>query len=51
MQAFIDHARTFHHRVARRADAGRLGLHGWFYEVYTGAVRIHRPGTDLFLPL
>ncbi|MER6303796.1 carbonic anhydrase [Kitasatospora sp. NPDC001539] len=40
-----------HPSVARRADAGRLGLHGWFYEVHTGAVRTHRPGTDLFLPL
>ncbi|RKT19842.1 carbonic anhydrase [Streptomyces sp. 1114.5] len=40
-----------HPSVARRIDEGRLGLHGWFYEVHTGAVHTHRPGTDVFLPL
>ncbi|MFI9366181.1 carbonic anhydrase [Kitasatospora sp. NPDC053057] len=40
-----------HPSVARRADEGLLGLHGWFYEVHTGAVLTHRPGTDVFLPL
>ncbi|MFE9453806.1 carbonic anhydrase [Streptomyces sp. NPDC006739] len=27
---------------------GRLGLHAWYYEVHTGAVRTHRPQTDTF---
>ncbi|MFD5468244.1 carbonic anhydrase [Kitasatospora sp. NPDC127059] len=40
-----------HPSVARRVDGGLLGLHGWFYEVHTGAVLTHRPGTDVFLPL
>ncbi|MFJ9931121.1 MULTISPECIES: hypothetical protein [Streptomyces] len=32
-----------------RAPArGRLTLHGWYYEVHTGAVRTHRPLTDTF---
>ncbi len=40
-----------HPSVARRVDEGQLGLHAWFYEVHTGAVLTHRPGTDVFLPL
>ncbi|MET8827991.1 carbonic anhydrase [Streptomyces sp. NPDC004610] len=27
---------------------GRLTLHGWYYEVHTGAVRAHRAATDTF---
>ncbi|MEV7286169.1 carbonic anhydrase [Streptomyces sp. NPDC093252] len=27
---------------------GRLTLHGWYYEVHTGAVRTHRADTDTF---
>ncbi|WP_030231119.1 carbonic anhydrase [Streptomyces sp. NRRL S-350] len=46
----LDRLRT-HPSVARRVDQGLLGLHGWFYEVHTGAVLSHRPGTDAFLPL
>ncbi|MEU0373837.1 carbonic anhydrase [Streptomyces sp. NPDC006283] len=37
--------------VDRRAEAGRLNLHGWFYEVDTGSVLVHRPHDDAFLPL
>ncbi|WP_031073177.1 carbonic anhydrase [Streptomyces sp. NRRL WC-3742] len=40
-----------HPSVARRVREGRLGLHGWFYEVHTGAVLTHRPDSDVFLPL
>lgn len=40
-----------HPSVARRVDGGLLALHGWFYEVHTGAVLTHRPGADAFLPL
>ncbi|MFD8915353.1 carbonic anhydrase [Streptomyces sp. NPDC059575] len=34
--------------VERRVAQGVLGLHGWYYEVHTGAVRSHRPRTDTF---
>ncbi|MFI1395801.1 carbonic anhydrase [Streptomyces sp. NPDC020681] len=37
--------------VARRAADGRLRLHGWFYEIDTGSVLVHRPHDDAFLPL
>ncbi|NUK37657.1 carbonic anhydrase [Streptomyces lunaelactis] len=37
--------------VARRAADGRLRLHGWFYEIDTGAVLVHRSHDDAFLPL
>ncbi|MFC7384660.1 carbonic anhydrase [Sphaerisporangium rhizosphaerae] len=38
-------------RVARRVAAGRLRLHGWFYEVQTGVVSNYRPDTGAFTPL
>ncbi|MFD8804504.1 carbonic anhydrase [Streptomyces sp. NPDC059597] len=34
--------------VERGVAQGRLRLHGWYYEVHTGAVRSHRPRTDTF---
>ncbi|NEB78335.1 carbonic anhydrase [Streptomyces sp. SID14478] len=34
--------------VQRRIEDGRVRLHGWYYEVHTGAVREHRPDTDTF---
>ncbi|MGW3263239.1 carbonic anhydrase [Streptomyces sp. NPDC001056] len=34
--------------VERGLTEGRLGLHGWYYEVHTGAVRAHRADTDTF---
>ncbi|PWJ05879.1 carbonic anhydrase [Streptomyces sp. NWU49] len=34
--------------VGRRLADGRLRLHGWYYEVHTGAVRAHRAATDVF---
>ncbi|MFF1506753.1 carbonic anhydrase [Streptomyces sp. NPDC058326] len=34
--------------VEQRLADGRLQLHGWYYEVHTGAVREHRPDTDAF---
>ncbi|MDQ0993658.1 carbonic anhydrase [Streptomyces sp. V3I7] len=34
--------------VAERLAQGRLTLHGWYYEVHTGAVRAHRCLTDSF---
>ncbi|MEV6398279.1 carbonic anhydrase [Streptomyces sp. NPDC051907] len=37
--------------VARRAAEGRLSLHGWFYEIDTGAVLARQPHDDAFLPL
>ncbi|MET9181187.1 carbonic anhydrase [Kitasatospora aureofaciens] len=46
----LERLRT-HPSVARRAAEGLLGLHGWFYEVHTGAVLTHRPGAGAFLPL
>ncbi|HEX2315622.1 MAG TPA: carbonic anhydrase [Thermomonospora sp.] len=37
--------------VRERLDEGRLGLHGWFYEVHTGRVLAHRSSDDTFPPL
>ncbi|MCK7625138.1 carbonic anhydrase [Streptomyces sp. RS10V-4] len=37
--------------VRERLAAGEVRLHGWFYEVHTGAVSVHRPAADAFLPL
>ncbi|MET8677159.1 carbonic anhydrase [Streptomyces sp. NPDC004647] len=37
--------------IARRLEEGRLRLHGWFYEVHTGAVLAHRQPSDAFVPL
>jgi len=34
--------------VRRALTAGQLRLHGWYYEVHTGAVRAHSPDTDSF---
>jgi carbonic anhydrase len=34
--------------LERRLADGRLTLHAWYYEVHTGAVLAHRPGTDTF---
>ncbi|MGW1157938.1 carbonic anhydrase [Streptomyces sp. NPDC002513] len=34
--------------VEQRLAAGRLRLHGWYYEVHTGAVHEHRTATDTF---
>ncbi|MET7288357.1 carbonic anhydrase [Streptomyces sp. NPDC005573] len=34
--------------VERRLAQGLLALHGWYYEVHTGAVRAYRPHTDTF---
>jgi carbonic anhydrase len=34
--------------VQRALTAGQVRLHGWYYEVHTGAVRVHRADTDTF---
>ncbi|MFD8032598.1 carbonic anhydrase [Streptomyces sp. NPDC059717] len=34
--------------VEQRLATGRLRLHGWYYEVHTGAVRTHSASTDTF---
>ncbi|MEV5546228.1 carbonic anhydrase [Streptomyces sp. NPDC052309] len=34
--------------VERRLADGRIRLHGWYYEVHTGAVRQYRAQTDAF---
>ncbi|MEU6665384.1 carbonic anhydrase [Streptomyces sp. NPDC046727] len=34
--------------VERKLAEGQLGLHAWYYEVHTGAVRTHRPQSDTF---
>ncbi|MFF0557321.1 carbonic anhydrase [Streptomyces sp. NPDC004266] len=34
--------------VRKGLSSGRLSLHGWYYEVHTGAVREHRADTDAF---
>ncbi|MEU0098374.1 carbonic anhydrase [Streptomyces sp. NPDC006267] len=37
--------------VSRAVGEGRLGLHAWYYEVHTGAVRAHRLSTGTFSSL
>ncbi|MEU0405876.1 carbonic anhydrase [Streptomyces sp. NPDC006197] len=37
-----------HPCVDKGLASGRLGLHGWYYEVHTGAVREYRADTDAF---
>lgn len=37
--------------LARRLSNGGLRLHGWFYDVETGAVWRHQPETGAFVPL
>ncbi|MEV0403224.1 carbonic anhydrase [Actinoallomurus sp. NPDC050550] len=37
--------------VARRLANGTLRLHGWFFDVETGAVWRHSPDTGAFVPL
>ncbi|GGT62946.1 carbonic anhydrase [Streptomyces purpureus] len=34
--------------IDKRLQADQLSLHGWYYEVHTGAVREHRAETDAF---
>lgn len=34
--------------IEQRLTTGQLRLHGWYYEVHTGAVHEHRAGTDTF---
>lgn len=34
--------------VEQRLTTGQLRLHGWYYEVHTGAVHEHRTATDAF---
>lgn len=34
--------------VERALTAGQLRLHGWYYEVHTGAVQAHRADTGTF---
>lgn len=40
-----------HPCVSRRLTTGRLRLHGWYYEVHTGAVQAHDAATDTFTAL
>jgi carbonic anhydrase len=37
--------------IEKRLTAGRLGLHGWFYEVHTGSVLAHDTNSDTFQAL
>lgn len=37
--------------LQRRLARGQVRLHGWFYDIRTGAVAVHDPGADRFLPL
>lgn len=46
----LDHLRT-HPSVAARTAEGRLGLHGWMYEIGTGAVAVLDPAAQRFVPL
>ena len=45
----MSHLHT-HPAVASRLKTGRLGIHGWFYEIHTGRVDAYDPVTDKFEP-
>lgn len=47
--AQLDNMRT-HPCVAARVAAGRLALHGWVYDIGTGAVRAFDPVQSRFVP-
>ena len=46
----LDHLRT-HPSVAARLAEGRLGLHGWTYEIGTGTVSVFDPAAQRFVSL
>src|SRR5262249_30759600 len=46
----LDHLRT-HPSVAGRLARGTLAVHGWVYDIGTGAVRMHDPGVNRFEPI
>jgi len=46
----LDHLRT-HPSVAARLAEGRLGVHGWTYEIGTGTVAMFDPAAGRFVPL
>ncbi|MBV8400263.1 MAG: carbonic anhydrase [Acetobacteraceae bacterium] len=46
----LDHLRT-HPAVAARLAEGRLGVHGWTYEIGTGSVAMFDPAAGRFVPL
>lgn len=48
--AQVQHLRT-HPEVARRVAEGTLELHGWFYDILTGAVEAYDEGERCFVPL
>lgn len=48
--AQLAHLRT-HPAVAARISTGDIGLHGWVYDIETGAVNCYDESTDSFLPL
>lgn len=43
----ISHLHT-HPAVQRRVERGTLALHGWYYEIHTGAVEVYNPDTGQF---
>lgn len=46
----LDHLRT-HPSVAARLAEGRLGVHGWTYEIGTGTLAVLDPAAQRFVPL
>ncbi|MBL8177396.1 MAG: carbonic anhydrase [Bryobacterales bacterium] len=48
--AQLDHLRT-HPAVASRLKSGDLQLHGWVYEIHTGAIEAYEAETESFVPL
>jgi len=48
--AQVEHLKT-HPEVARRLEAGKLQVHGWYYDILTGAVEAYDEATRNFRPL
>jgi carbonic anhydrase len=46
----MQHLRT-HPAVASRLSTGEIGLHGWLYDIETGAVTCYEPARGAFVPL
>lgn len=45
VQLQLDHLRT-HPKVKAALQAKTLQLHGWYYDIGSGAVQVHDPGAD-----
>lgn len=48
--AQVEHLKT-HPEVARQIEAGKLQVHGWYYDILTGGIEAWNAGERRFVPL